>query len=57
MTAHSEPLTAHEANTPRCSRLTLIAAAIALVAIRWGGWFSAHGRRVQPTPNAYLAGY
>ena len=33
MTANSEPLTANEANTARRRGLTLIAAAVALVAI------------------------
>ena len=46
MTANSEPLTANESNTARRRGLTLIAAAVALVAIGWGGWHWANGRHV-----------
>ena len=56
MTAHSEPLTANEANTARRRGLTLIAAAVALVAIGWGGWHWANGRHVETTDNAYVQG-
>ena len=56
MTANSEPLTANEANTARRRGLTLIAAAVALVAIGWGGWHWANGRHVETTDNAYVAG-
>ena len=56
MTAHSEPLTANEANTARRRGLTIIAAAVALVAIGWGGWHWANGRHVETTDNAYVAG-
>jgi len=56
MTSNSEPLTANEANTARRRGLTLIAAAVALVAIGWGGWHWANGRHVETTDNAYVAG-
>ncbi|KRD55813.1 hemolysin D [Acidovorax sp. Root275] len=56
MTAHSEPLTANEANTARRRGLTIIAAAVALVAIGWGAWHWANGRHVETTDNAYVAG-
>ena len=56
MTANSEPLTANESNTARRRGLTLIAAAVALVAIGWGGWHWANGRHVETTDNAYVAG-
>src|SRR3989344_435553 len=56
MTANSEPLTANEANTARRRGLTLIAAAVALVAIGWGGWHRANGRPVETTHNAHVAG-
>ena len=56
MTAKSEPLTANESNTARRRGLTLIAAAVALVAIGWGGWHWANGRHVETTDNAYVAG-
>lgn len=56
MTAHSEPLTPREAGTARRRGLTLIAAAVALVAVGWGGWHWANGRHVETTDNAYVAG-
>ena len=56
MTANSEPLTANESNTARRRGLTLIAAAVALVAIGWGGWHWANGRHVETTAYAYVAG-
>ena len=56
MTAASEPLTANEANTARRRGLTLIAAAVAIAALGWGGWHWANGRHVETTDNAYVAG-
>ncbi|HNZ90505.1 MAG TPA: HlyD family efflux transporter periplasmic adaptor subunit [Acidovorax sp.] len=52
----SEPLTAHEANTARRRGLTVIAAAVALAAIGWGGWHWFNARHVETTDNAYVAG-
>jgi len=52
----SEPLTSHEANNARRRGLTIIAAAVALAAIAWGGWHWANGRHVETTDNAYVAG-
>ena len=52
----SEPLTATEANTARRRGLTVIAAAVAIAAIGWGGWHWANGRHVETTDNAYVAG-
>ena len=56
MTAASEPLTANEANTARRRGLTLIAAAVAIAALGWGGWHWANGRHIETTDNAYVAG-
>ena len=52
----SEPLTAHEANTARRRGLTVIAAAVAIAALGWGGWHWFNGRHVETTDNAYVAG-
>eukprot|EP01036_Dinobryon_divergens_P041223 gene41223-54613_t len=54
MTASNEPLTATEANTARRRGLTIIAAAVAIAAIGWGGWHWANGRHVETTDNAYV---
>lgn len=56
MTAAREPLTANEANTARRRGLTLIAAAVAIAALGWGGWHWANGRHIETTDNAYVAG-
>ena len=42
--------------TARRRGLTLIAAAVALVGIGWGGWHWLQGRHHQTTDNAYVAG-
>ena len=49
--------TPQEATNPARRRgLTVIAAAVALAAIAWGGWHWANGRHVETTDNAYVAG-
>ena len=53
--ASSPSLASREGNARRRG-LTLIAAAVALVAIGWGGWHWANGRHVETTDNAYVAG-
>ena len=52
----SAPLTATEANTARRRGLTLIAAAVALAAVGWGGWHWFAARHFETTDNAYVAG-
>lgn len=52
----SAPLTATEANTARRRGLTLIAAAVALAGLGWGGWHWMNGRHFESTDNAYVAG-
>ncbi len=52
----SEPLTPQESSTARRRGLTIIAVAVALVAVGWGGWHWANGRHVESTDNAYVAG-
>jgi membrane fusion protein (multidrug efflux system) len=49
-------LTATEKTTARRRGLTLIAAAVALSGVAWGGWHWVNGRHVQSTDNAYVAG-
>jgi membrane fusion protein (multidrug efflux system) len=52
----SEPLTSHEANTARRRGLTMIAAAMAIAALGWGGWHWFNARHFETTDNAYVAG-
>ncbi|RZJ50745.1 MAG: EmrA/EmrK family multidrug efflux transporter periplasmic adaptor subunit, partial [Acidovorax sp.] len=53
----SEPLATPKATNPARRRgLTVIAAAVAVAAIAWGGWHWANGRHVETTDNAYVAG-
>ena len=52
----SAPLTATEANTARRRGLTLIAAAVTLAGLSWGGWHWMKGRHFESTDNAYVAG-
>ncbi|CAN7434677.1 HlyD family secretion protein [Acidovorax sp. LjRoot194] len=53
----SEPLATPKATNPARRRgLTVIAAAVAIAAIAWGGWHWANGRHVETTDNAYVAG-
>ena len=49
-------LTVSEKATARRRGLTLIAAAVALTGVAWGGWNWLHGRHYQNTDNAYVAG-
>ena len=49
-------LTASEFNTTRRRGLTLIAAALAVGGLAWGGWHWLQGRHYQATDNAYVAG-
>ena len=52
------PANATPAGNPPARRkgLTVIAAAVAIAAMAWGGWHWAHGRNFQTTDNAYAAG-
>ena len=49
-------LTVSEKATARRRGLTLIAAAVALAGVAWGGWHWFNGRHFQSTDNAYVAG-
>ena len=51
MNAHTAQMTAR-----RRKGLTLIAIAVGVAAIAWGGWHWLHGRHHQNTDNAYVAG-
>lgn len=44
-------------NTARRRGLGLIAAALAVAGLAWGGWHWLHGRHVERTDNAYVAGH
>lgn len=44
-------------NTARRRGLGLIAAALAVAGMAWGGWHWLHGRHVERTDNAYVAGH
>jgi membrane fusion protein (multidrug efflux system) len=52
----SAPLTPTENKTARRRGLTLIAVAVVLVGIGWGGWHWVTGRHFETTDNAYVAG-
>ena len=52
----SEPITSKETSPARRRGLTIIAVAVAIVAVGWGGWHWANGRHVESTDNAYVAG-
>ena len=52
----SDPLTSHEASTARRRGLTVIAAAVAIAALGWGGWHWFNARHAETTDNAYVAG-
>jgi membrane fusion protein, multidrug efflux system len=53
----STPAAASTASDPRRRRgLTLVALAVALAGIGWGGWHWVAGRHQQSTDNAYVAG-
>ena len=52
----SAPLTPTENKTARRRGLTLIAVAVVLVGIGWGGWHWVNGRHFETTDNAYVAG-
>ncbi len=52
----SAPLTPTENKMARRRGLTLIAVAVVLVGIGWGGWHWVNGRHFETTDNAYVAG-
>ncbi len=52
----SEPRTPHEKKNARRRGLILIAAAVLVVGIGWGGWHWVNGRHFESTDNAYVAG-
>ncbi|MBW7833539.1 MAG: HlyD family efflux transporter periplasmic adaptor subunit [Simplicispira suum] len=52
----SAPLTPTESKTARRRGLTMIAVAVVLVGIGWGGWHWVNGRHFESTDNAYVAG-
>ena len=49
-------MTASESTTARRRGLTLIAIALGVSGLAWGGWHWLHGRHQENTDNAYVAG-